>query len=402
MKFKILLVSVVLLFVSAVTFAGESILYISDNTHMSDSFSIKSLDMLQTFIDDDFGKDKVNVSNVSRFDMNTTQCLELFDSIYRRGHQDAIVLMIGDSNYHNLYGFSKYMKSVNLDRPITIKSPKNVSEVNNEMLKLYAVANKSTLTNIVSTVYNKIMGSGVKNSFVPKVVPNFYVLNSNFKKDDNVIATLNTYRYAWSLIKQEKYEEAKAFLIPIIESKPSQSMLYYALGSAYLSENSKDCELKALQCFEDGVLVDPLNKENICYKGLVLMYMLYKGDITSEVLFFARGLNEFITFPNDELESILAINTTNHDEKVKVINNWIISDMDKLKNKAIVSNTKLIFSSYPDDIPINKLIADYVKNASRVLYIDNKIDSKENADFIVYRFARKLYDFLKEHKIFKI
>ena len=76
--------------------------------------------------------------------------------------------------------------------------------------------------------------------------------------------------------------------------------------------------------------------------------------------------------------------------------------MDKLKNKAIVSNTKLIFSSYPDDIPINKLISDYVKNASRVLYIDNKIDSKENADFIVYRFARKLYDFLKEHKIFKI
>ena len=402
MKFKTLLVSVVLLFVSTVTFAEESILYISDNTHISDSFNIKSLDMLQTFIDDDFGKDKVNISNVSRFDMNTTQCVELFDALYHKGHQDAIVLMIGDSNYHNLYGFSKYIKSINLDKPLTIKSPKTVYEVNNEMLKLYSIANKSALTNIVNTVYNKIMGSGVNRSFVPKVIPNFYVLNKNFKKDDNFMATVNAYRYAWSLIKQGKYEEAKSFLNPIIESKPSQSMLYYALGSAYLSENNKDCEFKALQCFEDGVLVDPLNKENICYKGLVLLYMLYKGDITAEVLFFTRGLNEFITFPNDELESILAINTTNYDAKVKVINDWIVSDMDKLKNKAVGSNTKLIFSSYPDDIPINALIADYVKNSSRVLYIDNKINSQDNADFIVYRFAKKLYDFLKEHKIFKI
>ena len=117
---------------------------------------------------------------------------------------------------------------------------------------------------------------------------------------------------------------------------------------------------------------------------------------------FEDSLNEFITFPNDELESILAINTTNYDAKVKVINDWIVSDMDKLKNKAVGSNTKLIFSSYPDDIPINALIADYVKNSSRVLYIDNKINSQDNADFIVYRFAKKLYDFLKEHKIFKI
>ncbi len=402
MKFKILLVSVILLFVSAITFAEESILYISDNTHISDSFNIKSLDMLQTFIDDDLGKDMVNISNVSRFDMNTAQCVELFDSIYHKGHQDAIVLMIGDSNYHNLYGFSKYMKSINFNKPITIKSPKTVYEVNSEMSKLYAVANKSTLTTIVSSVYNKIMGAGVNTTFVPKVVPNFYVLSNDFKKDDNFMATINAYKYAWSLIKQGKYEDAKSFLIPIIENKASQSMLYYALGSAYLSENSKDCEFKALKCFEEGVLVDPLNKENICYKGLVLLYMLYKGDITAEVLFFTRGLNELITFPNDELESIMAINTTNYDEKIKVINDWIVSDMDKLKNKAIISNTKLIFSSYPDDIPINALIADYVKNSSRVLYIDNKIDSQENADFIVYRFAKKLYDFLKEHKIFKI
>ena len=399
MKFKILFISAILLFVSNVSFSEESILYITDNTHISDSFNIKYIDMLQSFVDDDFGKNKVNISNVSRFDMNTTQCVEFFDTLYNRRHQDAIVLMIGDSNYHNLYGFSKYMKSIRMDTPVTIKEPKDIYEINNEMLKLYAVAKKNTLTKVVSGVYNTIMGTGSEVVFVPKVIPNFYVLNNSFSKDDNFMATMNTYRYAWSLIKSEKYEEARIFLHSIIEKKPSQSMLYYALGSAYLSENSKDCEFKALQCFEDGILVDPLNKDNICYKGLVFLYMLYKGDITAEVLFFARGLNEFITFQNDELESILSINTVNYDEKIKVINNWIVSDMDKIKNKAIRANTKLIFSSYPDDIPINALISDYVKNSSRVLYIDNKFDVKENPDFIVYRVAKKLYNFLKEHKI---
>ena len=176
-------------------------------------------------------------------------------------------------------------------------------------------------------------------------------------------------------------------------------MLYYALGSAYLYENNKDCEFKALQCFEDGILVDPLNKNNICYKGLVLLYMLYKGEITAEVLYFARGLNEYITFPNEELEAIMAINTVDYDKKIKVINDWILSDMEKLKNKAIVSNTKLIFTSYPEDLPINSLISEYVKNTSRVLYVDNKMDVKDNSDSVIYRFAKKMYDFLKENKI---
>ncbi|MBR3627211.1 MAG: hypothetical protein IKN42_00005, partial [Elusimicrobia bacterium] len=228
---------------------------------------------------------------------------------------------------------------------------------------------------------------------------NFYALKNNFIIDNNLMATLETYRYAWTLIRANKYEEAKMFLSSILEKKPSQSMLYYALGSAYLSENAKDCEFKALQCFEDGILVDPLNKDNICYKGLVLLYMSYKGEITAEVLYFARCLNEYITSPNEELEAILAINTINYDEKIKIINDWILSDMEKIKNKAIVSNTKLIFTSYPEDIPINSLISEYVKNTSRVLYIDNKADVEDNSDFVVYRFAKKMYDFLKENKI---
>ena len=399
MKFKILFISLALLFVSNIAFSEKSILYITDNTHTSKIFNTKYIDMLKSLADDNLGKNKVNISDLSRFDLNTTQCLEIFDMLHNKEHQDAIVLTIGDSNYHNLYGFSKYMKNSNIDKAITIKSPKNVYEINSEMLKLYAVSKQSTLTKIVDNVYNSLMGSDAGTVFIPKVIPNFYILKNTFVKDDNFMATMNTYSYALDLIRREKYDEAQTFLNNIIEKKPSQSMLYYALGVAYLSENGDGCEFKALQCFEDGILVDPLNRENICYKGLAFLYMAYKGDITAEVLYFARGLNKYITFPSEEFEAIMAINTTNYDEKIEVINNWILSDMDKLKNKAVMSDTKLIFASYPEDIPINSLISEYVKNSSRVLYIDNKIDDKEISDFVVYRFAKKMYDFLRENKI---
>ena len=127
--------------------------------------------------------------------------------------------------------------------------------------------------------------------------------------------------------------------------------------------------------------------------------MMYEGESTAEVLFFVRELSEYITFPSDDMEAILNINTVDYNEKLKVINSWILSDMEKLKNKAIKSNTKLIFINYPDDIPINSLISEYVRNSSRVFYIENKFDIGDNLDFIVYRIASKIYDFFKKNNI---
>ncbi|MCR4663728.1 MAG: hypothetical protein K5622_07600 [Endomicrobiaceae bacterium] len=400
MKFKFSFILIMLFFFSGIVFAEKSILYITDNTHMSNNFNTKYVDMLQNLIDDNFGKDNISISNFSKFDMNTSQCLEFFDSIFGKEHQDAIVLMIGDSNYHNLYGFTEYIKTRDADKPVNIKAPKDIYEINKEMLKLYAGAIKNgSFPQIVDVVYKTLINSRQKGSFEPKVIPHFYALNDDFVIDNNFMATIETYRYSWELIRANRYEEAKAFLDSIIKRNPSQSMLYYALGSAYLSENKEGSEFIALQCFEDGILIDPLNKDNVCYKGLVLLYMVYKGELAAEVLYFVRGLNEYITFPNEQLEAIMAINTVDYDKKIKVINDWILYDMEKLKNKAVLSNTKLIFTSYPDDIPINSLISEYVKNTSRVLYIDNKADPKDNSDFVIYRLAKKLYEFLKENKI---
>ena len=157
--------------------------------------------------------------------------------------------------------------------------------------------------------------------------------------------------------------------------------------------------VKALQYFEDGILVDPLNKLNLCYKGLELIYMLYKGEITADVLFFARALDQYITFPSESLESIVAINTVDYNEKIQIINDWIVSDMDKLRNKAFVAGTDIVLSGYPDDVPINSLLSDYAKNSSKTLYLENKMDIQDNSDVTIYTMAKKIYDFLIGNRI---
>ena len=121
MKFKTLIVFILLLFSFTVVFAEKSIVYVSDSVYMSDYFNTKYIDMLQSLIDDDFGKGKVNVSKVTKFDMNTTQCLELCNALFNKKYQDTIILNVGDSNYHNLYGFSAYIKDRYRDKPVVIK-----------------------------------------------------------------------------------------------------------------------------------------------------------------------------------------------------------------------------------------------------------------------------------------
>lgn len=399
MKFKILYFLCILLFSVTFVFAEKNVLIITDNKNETDNFNTKVINKLQKFVDTDFGKGKVKVRNISNFDMNTTQCIELFDKLYGKNHEDVIMLTIGNSNYHNLYGFSSYIKDREQDKSIVIKPLKNIYEINNEMLKKYAFTKKSTLTKIVDVVYNTLLGDKKNVMFKPNVIPKFRALSKDFIVDDNLVSSMSAYVYAWELIRKSKFDEAKIFLQSLIEKKPSQSMLYYALGSAYLLEHNENSELKALQCFEDGILVDPLNKNNLCYKGLVLLYMMYEGEITAEVLFFVRELSEFITFPSEDMEAILNINTVDYNEKLKIINSWILSDIEKLKNKAIQANTKLIFTSYPDDIPINTLISEYVKSSSRIFYIDNKFNLMDNIDSIVHTVASKIYDFFKENNI---
>jgi tetratricopeptide (TPR) repeat protein len=389
MKFKIFL----LLFISLATsvFAEKSVLFITDNVSLSDSFNMKYTKSLQDFIDKDFGKDKIVLKDFSKFGINTTQCIELCNMLSRQNNSEAIILMVGLSNYHNLYGFSSYMKSIGNIRLSIKESNLDIREINNKMLKIYSFAKET----ILSMVYKKITGTQTK-VFKPKVIPTFYALDNNFNTDNNIVASVETYKKSRELIKEKKFDEAKTLLQSALNKNPAQSMLHYALGSVYLAED-KDSQSKALQCFEEGILVDPLNTNNICYKGLSLIYMMYQGNITSEVLYFAKELDKYLPQTNEDVDAILSINTVDYNKKMEYINDWILSDINKLEKFSYKSNIKLIFLGYPKEDKINNLISNYVKNSSRIMFLD----TDNNSTLDTYVMAEKTYKFLKENNVLK-
>ena len=398
MKFKIFLLLPFFILAQCV-FAEKTILFITDNISVSDSFNTKYIKTLQNFINKDFGKRKIVLKDFSKFDINTTQCIELCKILNEKNNSEAIILMIGLSNYHNLYGFSSYMKSIGNLRHTVEKSNIDIYEINNRMLRLYSsIKDSSIKETLCSMMYKKIIGQKSTKVFKPKVIPNFYVLDNNFNINKNILISIETYRKSWKLINEKKFNEAQTMLEVALERDPAQSMLHYALGSAYLAENKDDSQLKALKCFEEGILVDPLNVNNICYKGLLLMYMMYKGEITAEILYFARELDKYLLQTNDDFDAILNINTVDYNKKIQYINDWILSDINELEKFSYKSKIKLIFLGYPKEIEINNLIYDYVKNSSRIKFLNYNVN---NNDIDVNIIAEKMYKFLKENKILK-
>jgi tetratricopeptide (TPR) repeat protein len=399
MKFKILLTGFVcVIFCSFVYGADANILYISDNIHLTNSFDAKYVDLIQKFIDEDYGKDKIKIQKISRFDINTTECFEFLEIFNQKKLPKAVILMIGEANYHNLYGFSTYIQDRDKDKAKIIPIPKTLQQVSKEMSGIYGI-DKDKGNKALDVAYKQIVNGG-KSDFHPKVIPDFQVLRKDFSIDNNILSSVEVYRHAWSLIRAKEFDKAKSFLKSILDKKPSQSMLYYALGSLYLIEQKENAEINALKAFEDGILVEPFNKNNLCYKGLILLFMMYKGEITAEVLYFSRALNFCIPNVSDEVSAITTINTPNYEKKVQVINKWILYDIAKIVQICNNENVKLIFTTYPVEVEVNKVISDnLVKGSHNTFFFSNKVSPDENADFRIYKLAKSMYSFLKNNRI---
>lgn len=415
MNFKKILVLCLcfLLFPLSVYSAEECILYISDHD-TEDEFSERYTNTLQSFISGQRSNKKIKIEKFLGFNINTTESIELISMFCKKNIPKALILMVGESNYYNVYGFAKFMNKKENDNALTEdQSKKTVKDINTEIADIYSAYKKGSINPSVEAAYKAVIPEANGKIFRPTVLPEFYALDEDFSNDANVnlMSAVSMYKHSWDLIRNKEYDKAKEFLNNILEKKYVYSMFYYALASAYLAESEPDCEKKALKLLEEGILLDPLDKKNICYKGIMSMFMMYKGEITSEILFFSRALNKCFLNISDEISAINAINTPDYDSKIEIIDDWILSDFDEIQKICYSLKIPFIFASYPDNADINSLIYGHVKDSAKSAYVENKIDKSENndgteviavpekTDSYIYDIAKNMYKFLKEKGI---
>jgi len=389
MKFKKIALLLILIIFSSVIYAEEkSVVYIMDNSYLGEN-TREYFSKLQTVLDD--SKDDISLQTVSKYDINTTESLNILRRL-KKGNT-AVVLKAGEANYYNLYGFSSFKRyhQTNLKNELS-----SVKEINFEIAKEYGIINKNTFYDAVDTVGKQIFMSNGK-IFKPSVIPKFYILNSNFEQNVNIAASLTSYSYAWNLINEGKFNEAYNFLIKIIYKQPKQSMFHYALGSLYLLKKDENYQEKALSAFEDGILVDPFDRDNLCYKGLAVIFMMYEGKIIKEILFFSKLLEKYMPNYSKDISAILAIGNVNYDEKIELINDWIISDMEKIKQTCQKKNIDLILTSYPMDVKSEEVIKKHISNNDKnTSFIEDKIENNESFYEWVNNSVRKIFSVLKQ------
>jgi hypothetical protein len=396
MKFKILSI-LILIFLAKTIFCEERvILYVSDNIHLGDNFVTKYADMLQTLMDDNYGKNVVKLKKFSKFDFNTTDCFEFLKSFNTRNYlPKTVIITIGEANQYNLRGFSSYLSKRKNAKPKKTNN-KTLKRINEEIMDIYE--QKNSLLKIAG----KQMFSNGKTEYKPKIVPNFYALNDKFIEDPNMIASVSAYSYAWELIRAKKYNQARDFLFNIISKKSSHSMFYYALGSLYLLEQKENAETNALKIFEEGILVDMRNSRNMCYKGLIYVYMSYKGDISNDILYFARAVYEVAGDVSEEITTITTLNTSNYEIKHQTILDWALSDLDKIKELYAKNNINLVFAGYPDELKINEVVKNHIEESNDgILFFQNRFEFTGNMDYSLYNLSKKMFSFLKDRKFIK-
>lgn len=368
MKFKkIFILFFIIIFSSSVYAQEKSVVYIMDNSYLGENTK-QYFKKLKSELNN---SDKILFTSVSKFDMNTTESLNILKKMKKEN--TMVILKVGEANYYNLYGFSSFKRFRTKNTKSRLSSYK---DINFEMAKQYGVIDKNNIGDLVDIVGQQIFIS--KKKFKPAVIPKFYALNYNFSQNINIESSMNSYTYAWNLINDGEFDQAYSFLIKIINKQPNNSMFHYALGSLYLLKKDENYTKNALKAFEDGILVDPFNMDNLCYKGLVVMFMMYEGKIIKDILFFSMLLNKYMPNYSKDISAILSIGNARYEQKIKIINEWISYDIGQIKQICDAKNINLILTSYPVSVKSEKIMRKYADENKNIYFMDDKLKKDED------------------------
>jgi len=380
--------------------AKGDVFFIADTIVLGNNGVKECLSALQGMFDKEYGKNKIEIKSYSFFDLNTSQALKLARNVLEKQDVWRIIVMIGEGNFYNLNGFSDYLsyegKYLPLSAVISPQDPDAVFKLNIAVADFYnsiETAASSPLKYSASAAYRQIAGNEPKafNGYKAKIIPSFALLRTDTKSYPDVYFAEKN-KLAWNYISQKQYGKAEDILREMLAGNQQNSGIYYALGSLYLTRDKKHAEA-ALSAFMNGIMLNPFDPGNKCYKALALMFMSYKGKILNEILYFSGVLKSFIGEISPEINAICAINSTDYDQKMSDINKWIISDIKQLDDLCRKKGVELIVNGYPSGAKAENVLRSIPYSVNTV-FVDNSsisLSSNRDRNKVYLEMAEKLF-----------
>jgi tetratricopeptide (TPR) repeat protein len=367
----------------------KSVLFITDTIVFGNNGVKEYSSVLQNVFDKEFGKNKTEVKTYSFFDLNTSQALRLAQALLEENKDvHCLILTVGEGNFYNLNGFSGYLSYEGKYLPRqSVISPDDSDasfKLNLAMADFYnsisATPQSSKLKYSASAAYRQIAKSSPRlfNGYRAKVIPSFVLLRPDAGQFSTASFSDGN-KLVWSYIGKKQYLKAEELLQEMLSADPLNSGIYYALGSLRLTSDKKQAEA-ALAAFEDGILTNPFDPNNKCYKALALMYMSYKGKIVNEILYFSGVLKSFIGETNPEINAICAMNSADYDDKIYDVNRWIISDVKRIDDLCRQKGVRLIVGGYPAGFKAESVLKSILYSPNAIFVDNSSISAARNSD----------------------
>ncbi|MDR3112154.1 MAG: hypothetical protein LBU55_03160 [Elusimicrobiota bacterium] len=391
-------VSLILAFFYLLSFSGDlfsqsrnditkcEVFYFGDNAVLGTRKTNDYVAELQKNLSAKFSSEKISVINCAYLNFSTSQIYEAALTFLNNESDSKnkvyAIFMGGASNFYNLTGYSSYLQKIGKYKPQASKSDFANNRSTKKLAKLIAkeyndnflakTKEGNGLNQIFSTATHFLSNKKHSNEVdsqaqFAQITPRFTILSIN-NIDRSSIIPDSQYSKIWDAINLGDFNSADRMLNESLVKYPSDSKLYYSKGTLLLFQNK---ESEALRFFEDGILVDPFNAANLCYKGLGVVFISYEGDISDSALTFSLFLKEYIGEQNGQISSIAAMKGLDHSDKIASIKEWILYDVNRLYALCKRKNIEFIISDYPRSQDFGKLLEEFKRISNNILIADN-------------------------------
>jgi tetratricopeptide (TPR) repeat protein len=351
---------------------------------------------------------KITVINKGMPAQNTTQLIDELQDDIESIKPDLIILLTGEANNWNFFGYQKYLKSkiffsalynqlyhiktFKLVKLLRIDIRNKIQEKVNFLLNnlINKKKSKSFSADMEFVLRNDAYAENNKNEIV--IYPESKNTNSAGDKIDKDLKSINNPSDTNEIIKSNDFEKELNWIKEGIKLNSLDSNNYFKIAEIYKEQGKYD---EAMKWYREGIRVNPGDSRN--YRGIGLSYE-GQGKYDEAMKWYREGIrvnpDDLLNYEMissfykrhgrykeaiDFFKGLEKINPTLKDfvkilEKKDNINkevvDWITSDIEKIIKICEGNKIALILHNYPCDKELANILRDIVKRHP-ILFVDN-------------------------------